>query len=61
MHTDRQNRIIDMVDKPYAKSIGTVAILLFRHRNFSLKRSTRPIVASSSSTTLDPRKGIGQR
>ena len=61
MHTDRQNRIIDMVDKPYTKSIGTVAILLFRHRNFSLKRSTRPIVASSSSTTLDPRKGIGQR
>ena len=61
MHTDRQNRIIDMVDKPYAKSIGTVAILLFRHRNFSLKRSTKPIVASSSSVTLDPCKGIGQR
>lgn len=61
MHTDRQNRIIDMVDKPYAKSIGTVAILLFRHRNFSLKRSTKPIVASSSSATLDPCKSIGQR
>ena len=61
MHTDRQNRIIDMVDKPYAKSIGTVVILLFRHRNFSLKRSKMPIVASSSSATLDPRKGIGQR
>lgn len=61
MHTDRQNRIIDMVDKPYAKSIVTVAILLFRHRNFSLKRSTKPIVASSSSATLDPCKGIGQR
>ena len=61
MYTDRHSRIIDMVDKPYAKSIGTVAILLFRHCNFSLKRSTRPIVASSSSTTLHPRKGIGQR
>ena len=35
MHTDRQNRIVDMVDKPYAKNIGTVAILLFRHCNFS--------------------------
>lgn len=61
MHTDRQNHIIDTVDKPYAKSIGTVAILLFRHRNFSLKRSTKAIVASSSSATLDPCKGIGQR
>ena len=61
MHTDRQNRIIDMVDKPYATSIGTVEILLLRHRNFSLKRRTRPIVTSSSSATLDPRKGIGQR
>ena len=61
MHSNRQNRIVDMVDKPYAKSIGTVAILLFRHRNFSLKRNTRPIVASSSSATLVPRKDIGQR
>ena len=61
MHTDWQNHIVNMVDKPHTKSIGTVAILLFRHCNFSLKRSTRPIVASSSSATLDSLKGIGQR